>query len=231
MPPANSQFSIFIANAKGGCGKTTLATNLASYYASRQMATTLMDLDPQGSSSYWLKQRQANADLAAVKPLAMPSQADLSSSLLQQGLTRATANLVIDSPAGLDKHSLNQLLRITQVVLIPVLPSAIDIHAVTRFLQMLMLTPSYRQAPKRLAVVANRANINTNAYTKLEKFLNSLGIPFLVTLRDTQRYTQAFSEGKGIHELPIQKNDPDAPQWHIITEWLEVQRRLVRLSW
>lgn len=221
---SNRRFVVLIANAKGGCGKTTIATNLASYYAGRGQPTSLLDLDPQQSSGWWLKQRPA--DLPPVQPLVLPNYSSLSSTLLQQGIDRAASHLVIDSPAGLEPHSLNQLLRLSQVVLIPVLPSTIDIHAVTRFLQTLMLTPSYRQRPRRLAVVANRARVNTRAYTKLERFLSSLKIPFLVTLRDTQQYVQAFDSGHGIHELEGAEEGPDTAQWQLIAEWLEVQKLL-----
>jgi chromosome partitioning protein len=177
---SNRRFVVLIANAKGGCGKTTLATNLASYYAGRGQSTSLLDLDPQQSSGWWLKHRPAN--LPPIQSLALPNYSSLSSTLLQQGIDRAASHLVIDSPAGLEPHSLNQLLRLSQVVLIPVLPSTIDIHAVTRFLQTLMLTPSYRQRPRRLAVIANRARVNTRAYAKLERFLSSLKIHFLFTV-------------------------------------------------
>ena len=49
--------SILLANPKGGCGKTTLAVNLASYYARRGLKVALIDLDEQGSSMTWLGQR------------------------------------------------------------------------------------------------------------------------------------------------------------------------------
>jgi chromosome partitioning protein len=226
VSPTPKRFVVLIANTKGGCGKTTLTTNLTSYYASHQQSVSLLDLDPQQSSLWWLKHRPSDA--AKIHPLALSDSASMSSTLLQQGVDKAQGHLVIDCPAGLESQSLNQLLRISQVVLIPVLPSAIDIHAVTRFLQTLMLTPSYRQRPRRLAVVANRARVNTRSYANLERFLSSLKIPFLVTLRDTQLYTQAFEAGLGIHELPGAAEGPDIAQWKIIAEWLEVQKLLAQ---
>lgn len=228
MQSASKRFVILVANAKGGCGKTTLATNLASYYACRGQPVSLLDLDPQQSSTWWLKQRPDTAP--KVTPLVLPAHAAASSSLLQQGIDRAESHLIIDTPAGPDSSELNQLLRLSQVVLIPVLPSAIDIHAVTRFMQTLMLTPSYRQRPRRLAVIANRARINSSSYARLERFLDSLNIPFLVTLRDTQRYVEAFSKGMGVHELESAADGKDLPQWQAIAEWLEVQKLLGQSS-
>src|SRR5690606_9082847 len=89
---SNRRFVVLIANAKGGCGKTTIATNLASYYAGRGQPTSLLDLDPQQSSGWWLKQRPA--DLPPVQPLVLPNYSSLSSTLLQQGIDRAASHLV-----------------------------------------------------------------------------------------------------------------------------------------
>lgn len=224
MTKRNQPFTILVANAKGGCGKTTIATNLAAYYASQEQPVTLMDLDPQQSSSYWLKQRATDA--AKVTSLPTSWETSLSSALLSKSLADAQNTLIIDPPLGLDSHSLNQLLRVSQVVLVPVLPSDIDIHAVTRFLQTAMLTPSYRQRPKRLAVIANRAKVNTRIYAKLELFLSSLNIPFLATLRDTQHYVDAFGQGLGINELEDCDTTNDSNNWKAIVEWIELQKRL-----
>ena len=49
-----------VLNPKGGAGKTTIATNLASCFAAAEVPTTLMDYDPQGSSMNWLRLRPAH---------------------------------------------------------------------------------------------------------------------------------------------------------------------------
>ncbi|HAS28601.1 MAG TPA: hypothetical protein DCS56_00375, partial [Alcanivorax sp.] len=49
---------ILVANSKGGCGKTTLATNLAAYFAHSGQAVTLLDLDPQQSATQWVRLRE-----------------------------------------------------------------------------------------------------------------------------------------------------------------------------
>ena len=50
-----------VINSKGGSGKTTLTTNLASYFAANRVPTTVLDYDPQGSSLNWLRSRAALA--------------------------------------------------------------------------------------------------------------------------------------------------------------------------
>ena len=215
---------ILVANSKGGCGKTTIATNLVSYYEALGRPVTLLDLDPQQSATQWLKLRKS----AHIHGLSWPVSEPLSLGRLQQKLDQAGELVVIDSPAGLDPHELDHLLRLSQIVLVPVLPSPIDIRATTRFLQTVMLTPTYRRRPRRLAVVANRARTRTKMYAALRQFLTSLKIPYLVTLRDTPLYVQALSPGEGVMDAAVSRNLDDRQHWRLIGEWLEVQRHLIQ---
>lgn len=219
----NKVFTLLVANTKGGCGKTTIATNLASLYAMHGRPVALLDLDPQQSSTWWLKKR--SPDLPPVQHIEMNWNTGISSAQLQHCIEQAQDHLIIDLPAALDSNSLNQLVRVSQIILVPVLPSAIDIHAVTRFFQLLMLTPAYRQRPRRVAVIANRTRTNTRVYAQLEKFLSSLKIPFLATLKDSQQYVNAFGEGMGLLEAGL-KNPVDEDTWRVMLEWLEIQKRL-----
>lgn len=220
------RFVILLANAKGGCGKTTLSTSLASYYASRGRAVTLLDLDPQQSATQWHRQR-SEGDKAPIRLITLPVDRHFHAGRLHGPLREADDLLIIDSPAGLDGAALDALLNLARVVLVPVLPSPIDIRAATRFLQSVMLAPANRRRPKRLAVIANRARERTRMYARLELFLNSLKIPFLATLRDTQLYVRAAGDGCGILDLDeAEQQDRDA--WRQVIEWLEIQRHLSR---
>ena len=217
-------FVILLANAKGGCGKTTLSTSLASYYAGRGRDVTLLDLDPQQSASQWCRQRQQGGN-DDIRLLSIPLDRHFHAGKLQGALRQAGDLLIIDSPAGLDGSALDALLNISRVVLVPVLPSPIDIRAATRFMQAVMLSPANRRRPRRLAVIANRARERTRMYTRLEMFLSSLKIPFLATLRDTQLYVRAAGEGCGVLDLrEAEQQDRDA--WRTVIEWLEIQRHL-----
>jgi chromosome partitioning protein len=223
---AGQRFVILLANAKGGCGKTTLSTSLASYYAGRGRDVTLLDLDPQQSASQWCRQRQQGGH-DDIRLLSLPLDSRFHAGKLQSSLREAGELLIIDSPAGLDGSALDALLNISRVVLVPVLPSPIDIRAATRFMQAVMLSPANRRRPKRLAVIANRARERTRMYTKLELFLGSLKIPFLATLRDTQLYVRAAGDGCGVLDLH-EADQQDREAWRTIIEWLEVQRHLSR---
>ena len=215
---------ILVANSKGGCGKTTLATNLAAYFAHSGQAVTLLDLDPQQSATQWVRLRED----PRVEALGWPADEPVSLGRLQDQMQKARDVVVIDSPAGMDRHTLDHVLRVSQIVLIPVLPSPIDIRATTRFVQNVMLAPSYQRRPRRLAVIANRARTRTRTYETLRQFLASLKIPYLITLRDAQQYVQSMSHGESMLDQKDPRHQVDQRHWRLIGEWLEVQRHLIQ---
>src|SRR5258705_7853384 len=178
-----------VINPKGGSGKTTVATNLASYFAANKVATTLMDYDPQGSSLNWLRQRPVHlprihgANAAPAKPGRMRS--------LDMRVPEETRQLVIDAPAGASGLLLQEMLGRTTSILIPVAPSSIDIHATANFIRDLLLAGRIRANNIRLAVVANRVRKAVPVYQPLERFLNSLHLPLLTRLADPQAFGSA----------------------------------------
>jgi chromosome partitioning protein len=131
---------------------------------------------------------------------------------------------VVDSPSALSAVAFKDVLDSADAILIPVLPSAIDIHAVSRFIADLLLRAKIKRSKGHIAVVANRARKNTLVYRKLEKFLESLGIPFIATLRDTQNYIKATEMGIGVFEMQGEALFKDHKSWREITAWLELRR-------
>ncbi len=211
---------IIVLNTKGGCGKTTIATNLASYYASSGFSASLMDYDPQGSSTRWLNLRSKERPCihgveAHKKPRGNVTR------VWQNRIIPDTDRVVIDAPAGVDHSQLLDFIRQIDTVLIPVLPSPIDIHAATRFVEDLLLVAKVRQLGIRVGVVANRAKTNTVIYQSLERFLKTLRLPFITTLRDTQNYVRAAERGIGIHEMWDKRVEVDKVHWQPLLDWLE----------
>ncbi|HET7586640.1 MAG TPA: ParA family protein [Gammaproteobacteria bacterium] len=210
---------IVLVNVKGGCGKTTLATTLAAWYAAAGRSTCLLDMDPQGSSSEWLNMRPADR----------PPIAGVWAHQRASGLTRsfalrvppATERLIIDTPAGLTRTQLGDITRGADAVIVPVLPSAFDIRASSRSIGELLLAARTLQRQHRIAVVANRVRRNTHVYDALTRFLNSLTIPFVASLRNTQHYALAAEQGLGIHELDSRRARADKAQWKPLIDWLE----------
>lgn len=210
---------IVILNSKGGCGKTTLATNLAAYYAHQGFKTALLDYDPQGSATFWLSKRPANRGKIQAIPAYKYSHSVTRSWFLR--VEPNTERVIVDSPAGLEMSGFQQLLDKADAILIPVLPSDIDIHAASHCIADLLLVAKQHKRRQRIAVIANRVRKNLLVYQKLERFLTSLGIPFVATLRDTTLYVQAADQGLGMHELHSYRNRDDLESWRQLITWLD----------
>ncbi len=209
---------ITIANAKGGVGKTTLTTNLASQL-SRIAPVGVMDLDPQASSSFWLQLRgKRDPQILSLNSKEF-DRGQVTRSWLAHQVSQQVNYVICDTPAGLQSPKLDQLLKDTDILLIPVAPSQIDIHATAGFVKSLLLNPQYRARPVRLGVVMNRVKRNTLSFQKLEKFLSSLNIPVVGLLRDTQSYLRAVEEGMGINELRSFAEE-DRKGWSQIIQWI-----------
>lgn len=210
---------IVVLNPKGGCGKTTLATNIASYYAKRGPVPAIMDCDRQGSTMSWLEKRPATA--APIHGIAAYKKSMHATRSWQLRVPNETGNLIVDSPAGLTHDDLRELTRDATSILVPVLPSSIDIHAASRCIADLLLVAKIDRRDRKLAVVANRTRSNTKSFEKLMRFLDSLGIPIIAILRDRQNFVHAAEAGIGICEMPQYKVRRDVEELERVIEWLD----------
>ena len=211
---------ILIANVKGGCGKTTIATNIASHYASQNLNVRLFDHDRQGSSLAWIDHRPQTVNLIHGVDASKNSDHRLTRSW-QLRVPSETDVAVIDTSAGVDILELVALFQTNDSVLIPVLPSPIDIHATAQFIKDLLTTCRTQSKVIRLAVIANRVRKRTVMYHSLERFLFSLSTPFISSLRDTQLYAKAVELGIGVQEISSHRIKVDRDQWAPIIRWLD----------
>lgn len=231
--------TIMFLNAKGGCGKSTLATNLASYYAKLGNSVVLADFDPQGSSLEWLAARPQDAP--AIHGLLAWREG-------LRHLPRSADYAILDVPAGARGAELTALVRRAQSIVIPVLPSPTDIRAAAHFIHHLLLVGRVERKETKLAVVANRVRentalqkategmlgslssgyttVNTQNYQRLVKFLARLKIPFIATLRENPYYLVADARGLGIFDLKPSHVARDLEQWKPLIHWLESRRSL-----
>ncbi len=213
---------IVVINIKGGCGKTTVSTNLASYYASKGVHAALYDYDPQGSSMRWLKLR-ADDRPNIYGVVAHKSAAKGVTMSWQLRLPTETERLIVDTPPGLKGPDLIEQLKGADVILIPVLPSPLDIFATVDFIRDLLLEVKIRMNKTSIGIIANRVKKNTVAFQSLERFLNTLNIPVVTRLRDTQNYLRATDEGLGVHELKGQNVYMDGQHWKAVMKWVDEQ--------
>jgi chromosome partitioning protein len=210
---------VVVMNPKGGSGKTTIAMNLAAYYAANGIYPALNDLDAQASSTRWLAKRTATLPrIHGISPFNVPAK-----------VTRAFAmrippevqRIIVDTPAALSKLQFAEVTGGADRILVPVLPSDIDIQAATRCIADLLLAGKVQRSDNRLAVVANRVKRNTVIFRSLVRFLEALRIPIVAVLRDSQHYIKAAESGLGLHEMSGVRVRTDQAQWVGLLDWIE----------
>jgi len=206
---------IMVLNAKGGCGKSTLATNIASYFATEGAAVALADFDPQRSSLDWLERRpESRAKIAGV-------------AAFDGGFRRVPRNsdiVVVDAPARSHGKELDDLVKHAETIVVPVLPSTIDMQATTTFINELKSVGKIQRKQAKIATVANRVRDNTLIWGDLDEYLTATRVPYIAALREAQNYVRAYTRGIGIFELPEYLAWPDWDEWEPLTAWLRTKR-------
>jgi chromosome partitioning protein len=199
---------IVIANPKGGVGKSTFATNLAGYFASRGHKVMLGDTDIQQSSRNWLALRPGN--LPAILPW------DITDGHIAKP-PKGTTHMVLDTPAGLKGAKLDAVLKIATKVVVPLQPSIFDILATEEFLNKL----GKREHACEVGVLGMRVNARTRAADQLEHYVQQRGLSVLGYLRDTQNYVQLAAHGATLWDVAPSRVEKDLAQWQEILPWIE----------
>jgi len=201
---------VVVANPKGGVGKSTMATQIAGYFASRGHAVMLGDADRQQSSRLWLGLRPG-----AARPI---STWDMGADKLVKP-PRGTTHVVLDTPAGMHGPEFNQILQLADKVVVPLQPSVFDIFATRAFLDELA---RHRKAGRlQVGIVGMRVDERTIAADKLHEFVDSLGLPVLGFLRHTQNYIHLAARGLTIFDVAPGRVERDLDQWAGICRWLD----------
>jgi len=206
---------IMVLNAKGGCGKSTLATNIAAYFANEGATVALADYDPQRSSLDWLERRpETRPEITGV-------------AAFEGGLRHVPRNadiVVSDAPARSHGKELADLVKHAETIVVPVLPSTIDMQATTTFLKELQSVSKIQRKQAKVGVLANRARDNTLIFGELDEYLTKARVPYIAALREAQNYVRAYTRGLGICELPEYLAWPDWDEWEPLTAWLRSKR-------
>jgi chromosome partitioning protein len=201
---------IVVANPKGGVGKSTLATNLAGWFAHRGNAVMLGDTDRQHSSRRWLELRPAQ--LPAIRGWDFDGAATVR-------VPKGTSHVVLDTPAGLHGKRLDGVMKIADKILVPLQPSLFDIQATYDFVQGLR---AHKHGPDvEIAIVGNRAREGTISLDQLRHFLAALGVPVLGHLRDTQNYVQLAARGLTLWDTAPSRVERDLEQWQAVLAWAD----------
>ncbi len=206
---------IMVLNAKGGCGKSTLATNIAAYFANEGAEVALADYDPQRSSLDWLDRRPEN------RPK-ITGVAAFDGGL--RHVPRSAEIVVSDAPARSHGKELTDLVKHAETIVVPVLPSTIDMQATTTFLKELQDVGKVQRKQAKIGALANRVRDNTLIFDDLDEYLTKARVPYIAALREAQNYVRAYTRGLGIFELPEYLAWPDWDEWEPLTAWLRSKR-------
>lgn len=200
--------NILIANSKGGSGKTTLATNLAGYFAMLGGRVMLSDLDRQQSSTRWIQRRPAEMPLIhsydprSKAPVIEPEW------------------VITDSPAGFRDEKLSDAIKRADCVIVPIQPSAFDIGATSDFLDRLAEEKAIRKNKTFVALVGIRVNSRTHAAAGLAEFMEQTGFPVLTYLRNAQVYATAAELGVSLFDMRPSLVTQDIEQWVPLLDWV-----------
>jgi chromosome partitioning protein len=216
-----------VINPKGGAGKTTVAINLASYFATSGIPTTVMDYDPQGSSLNWLRSRAVDAPKIHGANAAPGKFGQLRS--FEMYVPPETRHLIIDPPAGASGVLLHELLDRANAILVPLVPSVIDLHATGNFLRELMAMGRMKTGNIRVAVVANKVRRSMPSYPPLFELLDALGLMLLARLIDSDVYMKTAESGAGIFEMNAVAS-AECKQFLPIAEWVAEEPRLAETA-
>lgn len=202
--------AVLVANPKGGAGKTTLATNLAGYFANSGKKTTLCDLDRQQSALRWMAFRDESLP---------PVSGYFAGNQISLNLPADADQVVVDAPAGLQGYKLSDYIRTVDKVVVPLVPSVFDMAATEDFL--VSIRGETRGNRNKVGIVAMRVDPRTRAAGMLEEFLRHFDLPIVGYLRNTQNYVNVAAAGATVFDPPRAKFRRDIEQWASLIEWLE----------
>lgn len=202
---------VAVVNPKGGVGKTTLATNLAGYYASSENRTMLGDFDRQQSARAWLDLRPAG-----VKPIA---SWEMNGSIARP--PRGVTHVVLDTPAQITGKRLSEVVRVADRIVVPLQPSMFDVLATRQFLEELEAAFGDRaRFRSTVGIVGMRVDTRTRAAEQLARFVTGVGLPVAGYLRDTQNYVHLAAHGLTVFDVPSQRVEKDRATWEPLLQWL-----------
>jgi len=181
---------ICIFSNKGGTGKTTVAVHLAIAYAQKG-STALLDVDPQGTASEWIRRRPETLK----NPLAVPCAGrDAAKRALELARQDGVENVILDLPP----HSSAQvawLLSEADLIIVPTRPTATDLVTLQQTVDLV------HAAKRRSGFVLNAFKPNLVEAREIAPILAKYHLPIIGSLGDRIAYSRGLPAGLGGHEM------------------------------
>jgi chromosome partitioning protein len=208
---------VVVGGTKGGTGKSTIVTNLATVDIHQGHDSLLLDTDKQGSASAWAAVREeSNEDLPRVPTMQKFGGVSLTNEL--KALAGKYQNIFVDA-GGYDSEELRASIIICDVLLIPLRPAQFDVWTLPRIIELISQAQVFNASVQPLFVI-NGAHTSPNV-READDLMNLAaeveGMRFAKTVIHNRRaFVKAAASGLSVSEL--KRNDKDAKAAQEITE-------------
>ena len=211
---------IAVLNLKGGCGKSTIAINLACELAGASDSVLLLDNDAQGTASHWLSHGRL-----PVQGQFMPLENDDDGERLVRTVAAGNQRyVVLDAPAHVGAAALAAG-KIADLVLVPVTASGIDLVATHAVVDLIRKARELRRsgAPKCL-IVPSKIDRRTDAGRRIDEQVRQFGEPVGPSVHQRTAFIEAFGAGQWIGDFA-----PQSPAHYDITALAMAVKRCLRI--
>lgn len=199
---------IAFLSQKGGSGKTTLSVHTAVAAEATGERVCVIDADPQESATAWASAREAATPIVAT---AQAGELDAALAAAKgEGITLA----VIDAPPHA-APSASQIARRSELVLIPVRPSAFDLAAVPAAVEIVTA------AKVRGAFVLSASPFRAPEIAETRAALEAYGLPiFNGEITERRAFARAVTSGSAVTEFEAEGKA--AEEIRALWNWVKV---------